>query len=188
MMSPEVQLSSLGILLAIIFTASMSSLIWWMLRVPAPISPEVAKARSSISYFHRILVPTVGASYSEKGIELACRLGHEQKAKIILTYVLEVPRTLPLNAFLPETESKAKKAIERAKEIVVLHGLEATDRIERAREAGEGIIRAANDQGVDAIVMGVRPRIGLTQDLLGRTTDTLLRRAPCEVIVNKPAT
>ncbi len=70
---------------------------------------------------------------------------------------------------------------------MVLHGLEATGRIERAREAGEGIIRAARDQDADVIVMGIRPRIGLAQDLLGRTTDTLFRRAPCEVIVDKPA-
>lgn len=186
-MAAEVQLSLIGILLAAIFAVSLGGLIWWMLQVPAPVSAEVAKARTSISYFQHILVPTVGAPYSEKGIELACRLGHEQKAKIVLTYVLEVPRTLPLDALLLEAECKAAEALERAKEIVVLHGLEATTRVERAREAGEGIIRAAKDQGADVIVMGIRPRIGLAQDLLGRTTDTLLRRAPCEVIVDKPA-
>jgi nucleotide-binding universal stress UspA family protein len=125
--------------------------------------------------------------YSEKGIELACRLGHEQKAELVLTYVLEVPRILPLNARMPEAETKAQEALERAREIVSLHGLGAQTLIERAREAGEGIIRAAKDQGVDAIVLGIRPRLSLGQDLLGRTTDILLRRAPCEVIIDKPA-
>lgn len=186
-MSPELQLSSLGILLATTFAVALGGLLRWMLHVPAPVSAEVAKARSSVSYFMRILVPTIGMPYSEKGIELACRLGHEQKAELVLIYVLEVPRTLPLNAPLPEAECKASEALERAREIVSLHGLEAVTRIERAREAGEGILRAAKDYHADAIVMGIRPRLTRTQDLLGRTTDILLRRAPCEVIVDKPA-
>lgn len=186
-MTPEVQLSYLGILLAIIFSFSLGGVIWWMLRVPRAVSPEVAKARVSVSSFKRILVPTLGMPYSEKGIELACRLGHEQKAELVLAYVLEVPRILPLNAGLPEAELKAHEALERAREIVSLHGLEAKIHVERAREAGEGIIRAAMDHGADAIVLGIRPRLSIAQDMLGRTTDILLRRAPCEVIIDKPA-
>lgn len=186
-MSPELQFSPLGIFLAVTFAFSMGNLIWWMLKVPAPVSAEVAKARSSVSYFKRILVPTIGMPYSEKGIELACRLGHEQKAEVVLIYVIEVPRTLPLNAPLPEAEGKGAEALDRAREIVSLHGLEAVAHTERAREAGEGILRAAKDYHADAIVMGIRPRLTRAQDLLGRTTDILLRRAPCEVIVDKPA-
>jgi nucleotide-binding universal stress UspA family protein len=131
------------------------------------------------------LVPTSGVPYAEKGIELACRLGTEQKAEIVLTHVLEIPRTLPLNAPIPEAEKEANEALNRAKEIVELHNLVPILRLERAREAGEGIVKVAKDNQVDVIVLGIRPTWRGSQNIWGRTTDILLRKAPCEVIFDK---
>lgn len=175
----------MGTLLAALFAASLGGLLWWMLHPPAPVSAEVAKARRSIDAVKRILVPTVGMPHSERGVELACRLGLEQKAEIILVHVLEVPRTIPLGTPLPEDEARAHESLARAQDIVKLHGLPAIPHIERAREVVEGIIRVAKDYDVDLIVLGIRPRATASEDILGRTSDALLRRAPCEVIVNK---
>lgn len=183
-MNPAAEPSLLGVLLAGIFAVSMGGLLWWMLHPPAPVPAAVAKARRSVDALKRILVPTVGAPYSERGVELACRLGQEQKAEIVLTYVLEVPRTLPLGAPLPGDEARADEALKRARDIVAIHGLHAIAKVERAREAGQGILRAATDHDCDLIVMGIRPVAG-AQEILGRTTSILLREAPCEVIVDK---
>ena len=35
------------------------------------------------------------------------------------------------------------------------------------------------------IVMGIRSKIRMAQEILGRTSDLILRRAPCEVIVDR---
>lgn len=183
---PEIHITPLGILLATLFAASMGGLLWWMLHPPAPMAPAVAKARRSVDALKRILVPTIGESYAEHAVELACRLGKEQKAEILLLYVLEVPRTLPLNAPLPADEAKAQETLKRAQEIVYLHGLPWGIRIERAREAASGILHVAKEYDVDLIVLGTRPGAVRDQGILGRTTLALLRQAPCEVIVDKP--
>jgi nucleotide-binding universal stress UspA family protein len=182
-MAPQV--SFLGIVVASLFAISMGGLLWWMLHPPAQIQPAVAKARYAVGAFKRILVPTLGLPYSEKGIELACRLGVEQEAEIVLTYVLEIPRTLPLNAPIPESEAEANEALERGKEIVELHHLVPILRLERAREAGEGIVKVAKENQVDVIVLGIRPTWHGSQNIWGKTTDILLRKAPCEVIIDK---
>jgi len=156
-----------------------------MLHVPKAIPLAAAKARRAVGAIKKILVPTSGTFYSERGIELACRLGEEQKAEIYLVTVLEVPRTLPLGAPLPEAEAQAKDVIERGEEIVTLRGLPAKGEVRRGRVAGEEIIRAAKDCEADLIVMGIRSEIRMAQELLGRTSDLVLRRAPCEVIVDK---
>lgn len=181
----QVQVSPLGIIIAIVFFFSMGGILWWMLHPPPQIKPEVAKARRSVEALKRILVPTSGMPYSERGIELACRLGVEHQAEIVLTYVIEIPRTLPLEASVPEAEEKANQALNRGKEIVELHHLPPVLLIERAREAGEGIIRAAKENQADVIVLGMRTNVHGTQSLWGRTTDTLIRKAPCEVIIDK---
>jgi nucleotide-binding universal stress UspA family protein len=99
--------------------------------------------------------------------------------------VLEIPRTLPLNAPIPEVETQANEALERGKEIVELHHLVPILRLERAREAGEGIVKVAKDNEVDVIVLGIHPTWRGSQNIWGRTTDILLRKAPCEVIIDK---
>ena len=179
------QVTFLGAVLAALFTIFMGGLLWWMLHPPKQIQPEVAKARHAVGAFKRILVPTSGVPYSEKGIELACRLGVEQEAEIVLTYVLEIPRTLPLNAPIPEAEKEADEALKRGKEIVELHNLIPILRLERAREAGEGIVKVAKDNDVDVIVLGMRPTWRGSQTGWGKTTDILLRKAPCEVVIDK---
>ena len=114
-MASEIQISFLGALLAFIFAASMGILLWWMLHVPRAIPQAAAKARRAVGAIKKILVPTSGTPYSERGIELACRLGEEQKAEIYLVNVIEVPRTLPLEAPMPDAEAKAEDIIKRGR-------------------------------------------------------------------------
>jgi nucleotide-binding universal stress UspA family protein len=178
-------LSPLGILLALVFGLSIGGLLLWMFRVPAPIAQEVARARRSVSGIKRILVPTRGTEHDERAVELACRLGQEQGSQIILAYVLEIPLTLSLNTSLPAEEEQAAQAMRRSIEIVKLHNLEAIPRVERDRQAGRGILRTAHDLDVDLVVIGMNPARSHFADPLGRTTETLLRNANFEVIVDK---
>lgn len=175
----------IGIMLAMIFSSTMGAFLWWMLHPPRQVGEAAAKARHSLFAVKKILVPTSGFPYSERGVELACRLGQEQKAEIFLAYIMEIPRTMPLGIPLPDLELKAKEALERADSIVVLHGLKTDKMIHRARIAGEEISRIARENDVDMIVLGIRSHIGLTENILGRTSDVLLRHAPCEVIIDK---
>jgi nucleotide-binding universal stress UspA family protein len=181
----SIALHPLGIILAVLFAACIGGLLVWMFHVPAPIAREVARARRSVSGIRRILVPTRGAEHDQRAVELACRLGQEQRSQIVLAYVLEIPLTLSLNTPLPDEEEKANDAVRRSVEIVKLHGLEPMARVERDREAGRGILRTAKDLEVDLVVIGMNPARSHFADPLGRTTETLLRNANFEVIVDK---
>lgn len=182
-MTPHI--TFLGVLLAAFFCGSMFALLWWMLHPPPAVSLATAKAAIAVSAIRKIVVPTTGSKYSEKAVELACRLGREQKAEIIITYVIEVPFTLPLNADMGKTELLAKDALQRAVEIVQHHRLPVTTRTERARKAADGLIRLVKEIGADLIVIGIRPLRGITERIMGRTSETVLRHAPCEVIIDR---
>jgi nucleotide-binding universal stress UspA family protein len=156
-----------------------------MLHPPPAVSLSTAKAAIAVSAIRKIVVPTTGTKYSEKAVELACRLGQVQKAEIVVAYVIEVPFTLPLNADMGKTEVMAKEALKRAVEIVQHHRLPVTIRTERARKAADGLIRLVKEIGADLIVIGIRPLRGITEKIMGRTSETLLRHAPCEVIIDR---
>jgi len=179
--------SVLGAILAAAFAIPMAALLVWMLRVPRPVPQEVARAVRSVGAVQTILVPILEHYYSERAVELASRLGQMQKARILLGYVVEVPRTLSLGVPLPTVEEQANRALAEAVTIVKMHALEAKVEIIRAREAGEGIARVARDRGVDLIVLGISPEVGLTEGSAARCAEGLFRHAPCEVIIDRLA-
>ncbi len=179
------QINPLGAVISLFFVVSLVSILWWMLHPPVYIPAAAAKARRSVFAVKRILVPTVGLPYSERGVELACRLGAEQGAEIFLIYVVEVPRTMPLGIPLPEAEHEGNEALERASSIVKVHGLPSQKILQRARLAGEEIARIARERDADMIILGIRSEVGLRGELLGRTSDIVLRHSPCEVLIDK---
>jgi nucleotide-binding universal stress UspA family protein len=123
-------------------------------------------------------------TYWERAVELACRLGEEQKAEIVLTYVVEIPFTLSLDAIMAKSLKTGEEILKRAASIVENHGLPVRTIIERARQAGEGIARLAKDEEADLIVMATPKVKRGMPGIMTRTIEILLHRAPCEVIID----
>jgi nucleotide-binding universal stress UspA family protein len=177
-------LHPLGIAIAFTFSIAMALILWWMLHPPAQIKAEVARAMRGVSAVTRILVPVRGSAYNERAVELACRLGAEQKAEIVAAHVIEVPLALPLSTPLPPEEKYAEECLSRAKEIIEHHGLPALLAMQRERDVARGILRIAQDHEVGMVVLGVNPRNLAAGESVGRTTEELLRKSHIEVIVD----
>jgi nucleotide-binding universal stress UspA family protein len=173
-----------GFSAALVFAATVITVLWWLLAVPPQVAAVAAHARRIVSSIRRIVVPVSMHSNWERAVELACRLGEEQKAEVLLTYVLEMPLTLSLNAPMEKTEKAAQEILARATAIVEQHELPVRTQVERARQTGEGIARLARDEDADLIVMAA-PWLGtVLTGIQSRTIEILLRRAPCEVIID----
>jgi nucleotide-binding universal stress UspA family protein len=179
------QISLLGALIALAFILLLCGTLWWMLHPRAFVTHAAAKARQSVFAVKKILVPTVGLPYTERSVELACRLGDAQKAEIYLTYILEVPRTMPLGIPLPDAEKEAEEALERASQIVLLHHLPMHKVVHRARVAGDDIAKIAKDMEMDMIVLGSQEEAGSHADPLSKTANAILKNASCEVIIDR---
>jgi nucleotide-binding universal stress UspA family protein len=175
----------IGILLAIIFVASMGSLFFWMFRVPRAVPREVAAVRRSVAAMQRILVPVSGKIASERAVELACRLGAAQKSEIVLAYIIEVPFTLSLGTPVPAEEARGQEALRTAQFIVEQHGLPVRTMITPHRYAWGGILHLVREETADAIVMSIGAGRPGQAEGVGRTAQEVLRRAECEVIVDK---
>ncbi len=175
----------IGIFLAIIFVASLGLLFLWMFTVPRMVPLEVAMIRHSVAAMGWILVPVSGKIASERAVELACRLGEAQEAEIILAYIIEVPFTLSLGTSLPAEEARGQEALLTARFMVEQHGLPVKTKIIPHRYAWGGILRLAYEEMVDAIVMSVVTGQPGTAEGMGRTPLEVLRRAKCEVILDK---
>jgi nucleotide-binding universal stress UspA family protein len=180
----ELTLNPIGIAIASVFAVSISSLLWWMLHPPAPVQAAVAKAVRGLSTVHKILVPVRGSSYNERAVELACRLGTDQQAQVIATYVIVVPLALPLSTPLPPEEKLGAEVLERARAIIEHHGMQPVTVVQRERDVARGVLRVAQDHDVDMVVLGINPKQLAAGESVGKATEHLLRKSHIEVIVD----
>jgi len=72
-----------------------------MLHIPRAMTQEVARAVFSVDARAASSFPSWTCFYTERAVELACRMGKRQNAQIILAYVVEVPRLLTSTPLCP---------------------------------------------------------------------------------------
>lgn len=134
---------------------------------------------------NRILVPIDFSECSRKALTYALSFARQFGASIELIYVVETPPPIPgLMDFPQPNVSAAKAAREKLAELTL--DLDATVRISARTDLGiphEEIIRAAEEQNIDLIILGTHGRSGLRRFFLGSTTDRVLRHAGCPVLV-----
>lgn len=138
--------------------------------------------------FKRVLVPATAVSgYSEAAIRLACRLAGTvagPAARILLVYIIEVPRTLALDAPMPTEEGEANRALTQAAEQVKRQGLQAATQVRKSRTTLDETLRAIQEEKADLTVVTIPPdprNAGTPYSSLALTNE-MTRRAACEVV------
>jgi nucleotide-binding universal stress UspA family protein len=179
-----VQIEPLGILLAALFVISVGGLLIWMFRVPKGSTMSAARAYSSLSAVHKVLVAITDAFPSERAIGLGCRLGQEQGAEMLLLNVILMPYSMALDDPAPEEEKKAANALEMGAAIAQRYGYKVIKRTVRNRSIPDAILHVAEEEDVDAIILGVGVKSRASSQW-GKTSLEIMRRANCEVIVDK---
>ncbi len=177
-------MTPMGIGIAAGFLLSLGAILWWMLHPPSEVQAAVAHATRGVSAIRRILVPVRGSAYNERAVELACRLGADQKAKIVVAHVIEVPLSLPLSTALEDETQRGQEILERARGIVEHHGMESEAVVRKERDVARGILRVAQDLQCDMVVLGINPKNLAAGESVGKATEQLLRKSRIEVIVD----
>jgi len=184
--SPMV-MSPIGIVIAIVFIASIMGVLGWMLRLPKETESTrtAAQAVRSVNNLRRILVPLLSMNdVTDRIVALAAQMAQYRDGHIELLAVIEVPFMLPLNAYVEEDQRLALALLDRAEVIARRYTTNFTKRILKARLAGVAIVREAEEQPIDMILMANSPtRIRGGMQQLDPVVEYVLKNAPCEVLV-----
>jgi nucleotide-binding universal stress UspA family protein len=140
--------------------------------------------------FKRVLVAVDGGEASIRAVDMAKDLATRFDAALGAVYVL--PETLPVaNEFgyvgperIAERQQRGHELLRDAQERI---GDLRCDRILREGSAPAEIIDAALEWKADLIVVGCHNRGPLQRLLLGSTSESLVHRAPCPVLVVRHA-
>jgi len=103
--------------------------------------------------------------------------GAEEKAKVLLTYIMTVPRSASLNSPMPEQEEEAKSMIDEAQTLADKFGLNLAVSVTRTRDLGEEIVRIAAEAKVEKILLA------MPDDNDHAHLEVILDKAPCEVLL-----
>lgn len=134
-----------------------------------------------------ILVPLTNSPASLEAVTIACNLVKPRKGRVYAIHVIEVLRSLPLNAELEGEARRGEQVIRRAEELADELGAQLTGQLLQARDAGQAIVDEAVERQIEAIILG-QPYERIPGSLpLGRTAAYVLKNATCQVWIVRQA-
>jgi nucleotide-binding universal stress UspA family protein len=129
----------------------------------------------------KVLVPVNGNETDAKIIDLAAQIAKRNKGRVYAIHVIEVSRTLPVDADLVEERQRADAILDSAEQSAARWGIEIETEILQARDIGTAIIEEAIESRADLIILGVPYRTASGEFDLGKTAAYVLKSAQCEV-------
>ncbi len=131
----------------------------------------------------KVLVPISGAKADEEAIRLSCRLAKKAGGKIYVTYVIQVDRSLPLDAEVKPEIDRAEQVLDQAECIAEEQDYNVETDLLQSREIGPAIVDEAIERGVDLITIGLSYEKKFGAFSIGDTIPYILKNAPCWVLI-----
>jgi nucleotide-binding universal stress UspA family protein len=135
-----------------------------------------------------IIFPTDFSTASDAALSHAEALARQSNSMLLILHVEEPPLAYgggELYYGMPEPDSERIRGMledVRPKDPAVRF----THRLAMGDPAAE-IVRAAEEEKADSIVLGTHGRTGLSRLLMGSVAEAVVRRAPCPVLVYREA-
>ena len=129
-----------------------------------------------------ILVPISNLEYLEEMMRISCNLANLYEAKVLCLYVIEIPRSLPLDAEIKEEHRKAEEILEKAYDFASSeYGIEIDTDILQSRVAGPAILEEAIEKNIDLILLEAPIKMRIEERIFGSTVDYIFKKANCRV-------
>ena len=134
----------------------------------------------------RILLPTDFSDTANRCMDYASELARQFGASVHLLHVVPDPKSEvwageAAGISMPDLRQTWIAAAERRLGELSLNGVE-TERTARVGHAFVEIIRYAQENEIDLIVMGTHGRGAVNHMLLGSVAEKVVRKAPCPVL------
>jgi Universal stress protein UspA and related nucleotide-binding proteins len=140
-------------------------------------------------FIKKILIPIDGSEHSKKGLEFGLAIAENAHAEVTILEVIEEFGPLPGYYEAPppnidRVKWVAEQRFEKIHPILEETKVKWKRRVEEGY-AAEAIIRIAEEDKFDLIVIGSRGMGFFSRFLLGSVSDRVVHHAPCSVLVVK---
>ena len=142
--------------------------------------------------FHTILVPIDGSEHSRVALCVACKLARQEDGRLILLHIPEaLPHepllvwgigAVPLESTMEKRDEVGQTLLDHAIEEARALGIEQAKPVLARVDPSQTILAAAEEHGVDTIVMGSRGLGDLKGLVVGSVSHKVSHGAECRVI------
>ena len=131
-----------------------------------------------------VLVAIHGDEMDDELVRLGCMMAKNKKGRVYGVYGVEVPRTLPVDATLPEVTEKAGLALEHAVEMAERVSFEIEPEIVQSRNYGQSLVDEAESHQCSLLILGIPYRTDRSGRFdPGEVIPYVLTHAKCRVWV-----
>lgn len=134
-------------------------------------------------HIKRLLLPIKGQRVDEHALEFAGNLVRQDHGCVCLLSVIEVPREYAVDAELPGEVANSEALLRKGEAYLKSRKVKVEADLLQARDSGPAIVREAQEEGVDAILLGLPYR--RKQDALNPhgAAAYILEHSPCPVLI-----
>lgn len=142
--------------------------------------------------YHKILVPIDGSDTSARGLEEALKLAKDQAAKLRLIHVVNelmvvasYEGTIYSGELVQALRDSGQKVLDNARQKVSAAGVQVECELLEAHggQAGNAIVKDAEQCHADIIVLGTHGRRGLSRLVMGSDAEQVVRQARVPVLL-----
>jgi nucleotide-binding universal stress UspA family protein len=145
--------------------------------------------------YHKILVPIDGSDTSARGLEEAMKLAKDQAAKLRLIHVVNelmvvasYEGTIYSGELVQALRDSGQKVLDNARQKVSAAGVQVESELLEAHggQAGNAIVKDAEQCHADIIVLGTHGRRGLSRLVMGRCRHVVRQARVPVLLVRNP--
>ncbi|MEO1126037.1 MAG: chloride channel protein [Cyanobacteria bacterium J06639_16] len=145
----------------------------------------VYQTRSPATGRGRLLVPLSDPESAPMLLNMAMAIAHQEHYELECIHIVIVHRTLPPEEAAVDL-SKGKQLLSYAEWASQDSGISLHTQIRVAHDVATTLLEVIKQQHIDLVLLGWRRPTLTPGRVLGNVVDTLLRQAPCPVIVVRP--
>lgn len=146
--------------------------------LPLPSEEEQQRTRCG----RNVLVGLTGTELDRELVTFACTIGKAKKVNVFVVYGIEVPRTLAVDAEMPEQTRQASEALDRANAVAEQLDVRIESEIIQSRHYGKSLVEESEAHECAVIILGLPYALSRGGNFdLGETADYVLKSAPCKL-------
>jgi nucleotide-binding universal stress UspA family protein len=174
-----------GALAAVAIAASIGTTIYWMLHPPQSGLDKLAarttdQLKRLVGSIVVVFSPEINSGHM---MVLASKLARGERSELLAVYVIEVPRTLPIDAEMALEERSAFDQLGAAETIANKSNLTMRTEIIKTRSTREAVLDLAKREKAKLIILGSYLEGKYSGARLGGTIQDIAADAKCDVLI-----
>ena len=131
----------------------------------------------------KVLILVNGTTIDNDVVKIACRMTERSQGDVYAIYVIELKRTLPLEAEVEPEIRKGEDVLDHIEHLAKDLGRDVETSLLQARDKGPAIVEEAIEREANTILLGINYEKPFGEFTLGNTVPYVLKHAPCSVLI-----